>query len=234
MEATVIMAPPPDSCVGTIMTTVAVVEDDALLRKTLTTLIGEARGFRCVGAFATAEEALKKIPGLMPEVVVMDIHLPAMSGIECTCRLKDCCPSARVLMLTVYDDSQRIFEALRAGASGYLLKRSVAKDILPAILDVKDGKAPMSAQDARKVLASFRQPSPGVNASSSLSEREKEILDQLSQGYCNKEIADRLSVSLPTVCTHLRHIYEKLHVHSRTEALARIRQLTPDSAPRVP
>jgi DNA-binding NarL/FixJ family response regulator len=215
------------------MTSVAVVEDDAILRKTLTALIGEAPGFRCVGAFGTAEEALKRIPGLMPDVVVMDIHLPSKSGIECTCRLKESCPAVRILMLTVYDDSERIFEALRAGANGYLLKRSVAEDILPAILDVKEGKAPMSAQVARKVLASFRQPPRGVDASSDLSEREKEILDQLSQGYSNKEIAARLSVSLATVCTHLRHIYDKLHVHSRTEALARMRPLTADSGPRI-
>ena len=229
MEAALNIVPSRDSCKGTIMTTVVVVEDDALLRKTLVELVGDAPGFQCMGAFATAEDALKKIPRLMPEVVVMDIHLPCMSGIECTYRLKESCPDAMVLMLTVYDDSQRIFEALRAGANGYLLKRSVAVDILQAILDVKDGKAPMSAQVAKKVLAAFRQPSPGKDFSSSLSEREKEILNQLSQGYTNKEIAARLSVSLPTVCTHLQHIYEKLHVHSRTEALAQIRPRISDS-----
>jgi DNA-binding NarL/FixJ family response regulator len=203
------------------MTTVAIVEDDRLLRQTLQRLIGEARGFRCVGAFGTAEEALDKIPALMPEVVVMDIHLPKMSGIDCSRRLKDQCPGIGVLMLTVYDDSERIFEALRAGASGYLLKRSVAEDILPAILDVKEGGAPMSSQVARKVVASFRQPAKAAAAATSLSEREVEILAQLSKGYANKEIADLMHVSLSTVRTHLRHIYEKLHVRSRTEAIVK-------------
>jgi DNA-binding NarL/FixJ family response regulator len=203
------------------MTTVAIVEDDTLLCRTLRRLIGEARGYRCVGAFATAEEALEKIPALMPEVVVMDIHLPGMSGIDCSRRLKEKCPAIGVLMLTVYDDSERIFEALRAGAGGYLLKRSVAEEILPAILDVKEGGAPMSSQVARKVVASFRQPAKSGAETTSLSEREVEILAQLSKGYANKEIADLMHVSLSTVRTHLRHIYEKLHVRSRTEAIVK-------------
>ena len=203
------------------MTTVAIVEDDALLRRTLATLIGEARGYRCTGAFSTAEDALERIPALMPEVVVMDIHLPRMSGIDCTRRLKEKCPAIGVLMLTVYDDSERIFEAMRAGASGYLLKRAVAEEILPAILDVKEGGAPMSSQVARKVVESFRQATKTMESATSLSERETEILAQLSKGYANKEIADRMHVSLSTVRTHLRHIYEKLHVRSRAEAIVR-------------
>ena len=203
------------------MTSVAIVEDDGLLRRTLERLIGEARGYRCVGTFSTAEEALETIPALQPEVVVMDIHLPRMSGIDCTRRLKEKCPAIGVLILTVYDDSERIFEALRAGASGYLLKRSVAKEILPAILDVKDGGAPMSSQVARKVVASFRDLAKAAEETTSLSEREAEILAQLSKGYANKEIADRMHVSLSTVRTHLRHIYEKLHVRSRAEAIVR-------------
>ena len=224
MENRICLLAPPTAELDAIMTTVAVVEDDPLLRRTMTRLIGEASGFRCVGAFSTAEEALKKIPELMPEVVVMDIHLPRMSGIECTNRLKEKCPAIGVLMLTVYDDSDRIFEALRAGASGYLLKRSVAEEVLPAILDVKEGGAPMSARVAREVVASFRQPVSGMQTSSILSERENEILARLSQGYANKEIAELMHVSLSTVRTHLRHIYEKLHVHSRTEALLQYRR----------
>ena len=223
MQAEICMPPAPTSNSGAIMTTVAVVEDDTLLRQTIVSLIDEASGFRCVGAFSTAEEALKKIPELMPEVVTMDIHLPRMSGVECVHKLKQICPSIGVLMLTVYDDSERIFEALRVGASGYLLKRSVTEEILSAILDVKKGGAPMSSQVARKVVASFRQAAQTVNASSVLSERENEILAQLSKGYTNKEIAKRMNIGISTVCTHLRHIYEKLHVHSRTEALLQIR-----------
>jgi DNA-binding NarL/FixJ family response regulator len=206
-----------------VMTSVVVVEDDRLLRQSLARLIGEARNYRCLGAFTTAEEALEQIPELQPEVVVMDINLPKMSGIECTRRLKQAQPRVAVLMLTVYDDSERIFEALRAGASGYLLKRAVAVEILHAIQDVKEGGAPMSSQVARKVVASFREsPKPGLEHAT-LSERETEILAQLSKGYANKEIADRMSISLSTVRTHLRHIYEKLHVRSRAEAIVRCR-----------
>jgi DNA-binding NarL/FixJ family response regulator len=225
MEALVCFSPSPTSNLGgIIMTTVAVVEDDALLRQSMVRLIGEASGFSCVGAYSTAEEALKKIPGLMPNVVVMDIHLPRMSGIVCASQLKEKCPAISVLMLTVYDDKERIFEALRAGASGYLLKRSVANEILAAISDVKSGGSPMSAHVARKVVTSFQQSTKSMEESSSLSERENEILAQLSRGYANKEIAERLHISLSTVRTHLRHIYEKLHVHSRAQALLQIRQ----------
>ena len=206
------------------MTTVAVVEDDGVLRRSLARLVGEARGFSCLGAFSTGEEALQCIPRLLPQVVVMDIHLPNMSGIECTKRLKEKCPRIGVLMLTVYDDSEIIFEALRGGASGYLLKRSVANEILNSILSVKEGGVPMSAEVAQKVIASFRQQAEANHAVQTLTEREKEILTQISRGFSNKEIADRMFVSLSTVCTHLRHIYEKLHVRSRTEALAKMRR----------
>lgn len=205
------------------MTSVVVVEDDRLLRQSLARLIGEARSYRCLGAFATAEEALEKIPALQPEVVVMDINLPRMSGIDCTRRLKQTHPNMGVLMLTVYDDSERIFEALRAGASGYLLKRAVATEILRAIQDVKEGGAPMSSQVARKVVASFREPVRASAENATLSERETEILAQLSKGYANKDIAAHMSISLSTVRTHLRHIYEKLHVRSRAEAIVRVR-----------
>ena len=202
----------------------AIVEDDAILRRSLTKLIGEAPGFCCVGACGTAEEALQQIPHWMPEVVVMDIHLPCMSGIECTRRLREACPNLAILMLTVYEDSEKIFEALRAGARGYLLKRAVSDEILHAIQDVKEGGSPMTSQVARKVVESFRRPAGPETEASALSAREQEILRHLSKGYANKEIAGKMSISLSTVRTHLRHIYEKLHVRSRTEAALKFRR----------
>jgi DNA-binding NarL/FixJ family response regulator len=201
------------------MTTVAVVEDDAVLRRSLTRLIGEAPGHQCVCSCSTAEEALETIPKFMPEVVVMDIHLPCASGIECAARLKKDHPQIGVLMLTVYEDSEKIFDALRVGASGYLLKRAVAGEILRAIADVKGGGSPMSSQVARKVVDSFRRTERADDEATNLSEREREILSQLAKGYANKEIAERMFISLSTVRTHLRHIYDKLHVRSRAQAI---------------
>ena len=205
------------------MISVALVEDDRILRNSMAQLIGVAEGYRCLAEFATAEEALVKIPSLHPDVVVMDINLPKLSGIDCTRLLKQDHPEISVLMLTVYEDSERIFEALSVGASGYLLKRSATTEILQAIQDVKDGGAPMSSQVARKVVASFCKPKPPGSDLTGLSEREAEILAQLAQGYANKEIADRMHISASTVRTHLRHIYEKLHVRSRAEAIVRFR-----------
>ncbi|MDR3457199.1 MAG: response regulator transcription factor [Verrucomicrobiae bacterium] len=223
MEHVVDFLPVVGKHADTSMTSVIVVEDDRLLRQSLARLIGEARSYRCLGTFTTAEEALEKVPGLRPDVVVMDINLPKMSGIDCTRQLKLAHPEIGVLMLTVYDDSERIFEALRVGASGYLLKRSVATEILQAIQDVKEGGAPMSSQVARKVVASFRVAAKADAENATLSERETEILAHLSKGYSNKEISERMCISLSTVRTHLRHIYEKLHVRSRAEAIVRFR-----------
>jgi DNA-binding NarL/FixJ family response regulator len=204
------------------LTTVAIVEDDAVVRQSLVSLIDEAPGHRCLGAFATGEEALVQVPRLYPDVVVMDIHLPRISGIECTRRLREKLPNVAVLMLTVYEDSESIFEALRAGAKGYLLKRAVATDLLRGIQDVKEGGAPMTNLVARKIVESFVQPTrtPAKDVES-LSERERDILNQLAKGFANKEIAAHMSISISTVRTHLRHIYEKLHVRSRTEAVVR-------------
>ena len=203
------------------MTSVAIVEDNKDFRATLARYLNEAPGYRCVCECGTSEEALQKIPRLMPDVVLMDIHLPNMSGVDCTRRLKDLCPSIPILILTVYEDNDRIFGALKAGAGGYLLKRADPADILRAIQDVKEGGAPMSNQIARRVVQSFRD-APGEAAKlEGLSQREEEILEHLSKGYSTKEIADRLSVSVNTVRTHLQHIYEKLHVRSRTEAVAK-------------
>jgi DNA-binding NarL/FixJ family response regulator len=202
-------------------TTVAIVEDNRDFRATLAHYLDEAPGCRCVCACGTSEEALQKIPRLQPDVVLMDIHLPNMSGVECTRRLKELCPALQILMLTVYEDNERIFGALKAGAGGYLLKRADPADILHAIQDVKQGGAPMSSQIARRVVQSFREAANDAQKVEALSQREEEILQHLSKGYSTKEIADHLSVSVNTVRTHLQHIYHKLHVRSRTEAVVK-------------
>jgi DNA-binding NarL/FixJ family response regulator len=206
------------------MTSVAIVEDNNDFRASLARYLNEAPGYRCVCACSTSEEALQKIPRLLPDVVLMDIHLPNMSGMECTRRLKELCPSVQILILTVYEDNERIFGALKAGAGGYLLKRADPADILRAIQDVKQGGAPMSNQIARRVVQSFREKTDHTSKLEGLSQREEEILQYLSGGYSTKEIADRMSVSVNTVRTHLQHIYEKLHVRSRTAAVAKFLQ----------
>jgi len=203
------------------LTTVAIVEDNRDFRATLAHYLDEAPGYRCVCACGTSEEALQKVPRLQPDVVLMDIHLPNMSGVECTRRLKELCPALQILMLTVYEDNERIFSALKAGAGGYLLKRADPADILRAIQEVKQGGAPMSSQIARRVVQSFREAADHALKAEALSQREEEILQHLSKGYSTKEIADRLSVSVNTVRTHLQHIYHKLHVRSRTEAVVK-------------
>lgn len=205
------------------MTTVAIVEDQKILRESLKKLIADDADYRCLGVCSSAEEALRQIPLWKPEVVVMDIHLPKMSGIECTRRLKELCPNSAVLILTVYEDNESIFEALRAGARGYLLKRAVSDQILRAIQDVKEGGGPMTSQVARRVVESFGGSAQDKSEEAALSAREREILSQLTKGYANKEIADKMSLSVSTVRTHLRHIYEKLHVRSRTEAAMKFR-----------
>ena len=221
------------------MTSVAIVEDNNDFRATLARYLNEAPGYKCVFACSTAEEALQKIPLLLPDVVLMDVHLPNMSGVDCTRRLKELCPTVQILILTVYEDNEKIFGALKAGAGGYLLKRADPErrlrpdtpveradpaDILRAIQDVKQGGAPMSNQIARRVVQSFRENSGTAAKVEGLSQREEEILQNLSKGYSTKEIAERLSVSVNTVRTHLQHIYDKLHVRSRTEAVAKFLQ----------
>ncbi len=200
------------------MISVAIVEDNAGLRRSLTLLVEETPGFRCVGSFDTAEEALRKLPKQPAEVVLMDINLPNMSGIECTRRLRELLPNVRVVMITVYRDNEQIFKALRAGASGYILKRATPETILQAVTDVHQGGAPMSSEVARKVVAAFQQPDAPHDDASDLSLREREVLELLARGLPDKEIATKLCISLPTVRYHLKHIYEKLHVRSRTEA----------------
>ena len=203
------------------MISVAIVEDNAGIRKNLEWLLSESPGFRCVCACGSAEEALKLIPRNLPDVVLMDIHLPNLSGIECTSRLKHLLPKLLVIMITVYADTDNIFKALRAGASGYLLKRSSPEKILEAITDVSQGGAPMTSEIARKVVEVFNASPSAANTESDLTRREQEILELLSQGFMNREIAKKLSISFDTVRWHLKQIYEKIHVRSRTEAVAK-------------
>jgi len=200
------------------MISVAIVEDNAGLQRSLNLLLGETPGFRCVGSYTTAEEALRQIPKHPAEVVLMDINLPTMSGIECTRQLRELLPGLRVIMITIYRDNDKIFKALRAGACGYLLKSATPDAILQAITDVHQGGAPMSSEVARKVVEAFQQPNALSDKSSQLSPREREVLDLLALGLPDKEIASKLCISLTTVRFHLKHIYDKLHVRSRIEA----------------
>lgn len=214
-----------------LMTTVAIVEDSATLRTFLADLINATRGHRCVCACGSAEEALVQIPKLRPDVVLMDIHLPGESGVACTARLRDELPKTQVIILTVYKDIKMIFEALKAGACGYLLKRSKESEILEAIAEVRSGGAPMTGEIARLLFRSFREPARSKTDDADLSARETEILAQLAEGDSNKEIAARLSISVSTVRTHLLHIYEKLHVRGRTEAAAKFLRSRPADSP---
>ena len=201
------------------MTTVAIVEDNATIRKTFRQWIEAAPDFRCVCVCASAEEALVEIPRLKPDVVLMDIHLPGETGIACTAQLKEKLPSVQVIIVTVYRNHELIFQALEAGACGYLLKRSSPDELLKAINEVRSGGAPMTGEIARMLVEAF-QKKPGNSASGDgLTQREEEILVLLAEGLSNKEIADRVKISYDTVRAHLRHIYEKLHVRGRTEAV---------------
>jgi DNA-binding NarL/FixJ family response regulator len=200
---------------------VALVEDNVGLRVSWAKAIAEAPGFQCVCSCGSAEEALKKLPPVAPEVVLMDINLPQMNGVECTALLKQRLPKTQFLIVTVHSDNDQIFSALQAGASGYLLKRTGPAELLGAIKEVMQGGVPMSGEIARKVIASFRRPVPSSSQEKPLTPREEDILGLLSRGYANKEIAERLGVGYETVRTHLCNIYEKLHVRSRTEAAAK-------------
>jgi DNA-binding NarL/FixJ family response regulator len=197
---------------------VAVVEDDDRFRKSLARWVESARGFHCSGNYANAEDALEMIPGSDTDVVIMDINLPGMSGIECVGKLRAQRPALQVVMLTVHEDSDLIFRALQAGAHGYLLKRSSPDKILEAIEDVSRGGAPMSSNIARKVVQSFESKGPSLRDQANLTPREEQILGGVIRGLINKEIADELSISVETIRVHLKNIYEKLHVRSRTEA----------------
>lgn len=198
---------------------VAVVEDSDEVRDGLAVLINGSPGFRCSASYRTAEEALEDLADNPPDVVLMDIGLPGMSGIECARQLKLRQPSVQIMMQTVYEDDDRIYASLTAGATGYVLKNLPPAKLLEAIVDLHHGGSPMSGSIARKVVETFRSPSPQKSETEDLSKREHEILALLAKGYRYKEIADQLFISIETVRTHLRHIYEKLHVRSRTEAV---------------
>jgi DNA-binding NarL/FixJ family response regulator len=205
------------------MTRIAIVEDNKVIRESLVEFVQADPGCSCVCACATAEEALRSIPNHKPDIVLMDIQLPNASGIECTAQLKQLLPSVQIIMVTVYEDPERIFKALRAGACGYLLKRCTPEELLAAIHEVRQGGAPMSREIARKVIASFQEPLAASVAVEGLSPREGEILELVAQGFPNKEIASRVGLTDGTVRWHLQHVYHKLHVRSRTEAALKFR-----------
>jgi DNA-binding NarL/FixJ family response regulator len=201
--------------------TASIVEDNDQLRGTLARVIGRTQGFNCLGQYANAETALEAIPNERPNVVLMDINLPGMNGVECVRRLTQLAPETQVIMLTAYEDTENIFNSLAAGASGYLLKRTSTAELLTAIRDVCKGGSPMTAHIARKVVQSFQRAGPSLQATEKLSQREQEVLDCLSQGFLYKEIAEKLGISYETVHTYIRRIYEKLQVRTRTEAVAK-------------
>ncbi len=200
---------------------VAIVDDDEGIRTSLATLIRRAPALRLVGDYADAETALKDIPQRTPDVVLMDINLPGTNGVECVRHLKSRLPEVQFLMLTVYEDSDSLFNSLQAGASGYLLKRTASSKLLEAIRDVHDGGSPMTPQLARRVVQYFSKPLDGDSGVSKLTAGERDFLEQLAKGYAYKEIADRMKISIDTVRSYVRTVYEKLHVHSRTEAVVK-------------
>jgi DNA-binding NarL/FixJ family response regulator len=205
------------------MTKIAIVEDNKTIRESLVEFVHADPECQCICVCDSGEEALKAIPAHQPEIVLMDIQLPKMSGIECTAQLKQLMPSVQIIMVTVYEDTERIFKALRAGACGYLLKRCTTEELIAAVQEVRQGGAPMSREIARKVISSFQEPITAAAEVEDLSPREREILELLAQGFPNKEIADRLGLTDGTVRWHLRHVYNKLHVRSRTEAALKFR-----------
>ena len=207
---------------------ISIVEDNDQLRGTLAKVIGRADGFRFATDYANAEDALADLPKVKPDVVLMDINLPGINGVECVRKLKTLLPQTQVMMLTVYEDTENIFNALAAGANGYMLKRTPTKDLIAAIREMQRGGSPMTTHIARLVVQSFQKaaapaPAPGDDLSV-LSEREQQVLDLLAQGLIYKEIAEKLNIGYETVHTYIRRIYEKLQVRTRTEAVAKFLQ----------
>jgi DNA-binding NarL/FixJ family response regulator len=203
---------------------VAIVEDNEKIREGLAVLIDGSEGFKCSATYENAEEALRYLPAYNPDVVLMDIQLPKMSGIECVEKLKEWRADLQIMMLTVYEDDESVFKSILAGATGYILKRTPPADLLEAIRDLHEGGSPMSDQIARKVVQAFQQMGKSSKETENLSDREMEILSYLAKGYHDKEIADKFFLSIKTVRTHLRNIYKKLHVRSRTEAVLKYLQ----------
>jgi len=200
---------------------VSIVEDDAGVRESMAILLNGTGGFRCVSTFPNAEVAMKELPAQWPDVVLMDINLPEISGIECVSKLKVIRPTLQVIMFTAYMENEKIFKSLMAGASGFLIKQTPPAQILEAISEVHRGGSPMSSQIARKVVQYIQGQGSNADETATLSKRELEILTHLAKGYQYKEIADMLGISVLTVRNHLRNIYEKLHVRSRTEAVVK-------------
>jgi DNA-binding NarL/FixJ family response regulator len=211
---------------------VSVVEDDAPSRRMMVGWINKTEGFQCISNHASGEAALKELPDIKPEVVLMDINLPGMNGMECVSRLKPLLPDTQFVMLTVYEDSDHIFRALQSGATGYLLKETPRSELFDALREVHRGGSPMTSNIARKVVRSFQVP-PADPAIEDLSTREREVLELLARGYLYKEIADALKISVPTVNTYIRRIYEKLHVRSRAQAVAKYSHGLPPSGRRL-
>ena len=203
---------------------VAVVEDDRMVREVLEILLNGSPGFTCVAAYGNGEDALNGLPPLNPDVVLMDINLPGISGIECIVRLRELGVPSLFIMLTIFEDSDAVFQSLSAGASGYLLKQTPPAKLLEAIQEVNAGGSPMSREIARKVIQSFQMPPANRMAESGLTKREEEILLCLIKGLLYKEIADQMCIGIETVRTHLRHIYEKLQVRTRSEAIVKYLQ----------
>ena len=197
---------------------VCIVEDNTGMRESFAQLLNQAPGVRCLHAYASGEEAVRDMPSRQPDVALVDIHLPGINGIECVARLKTQMPKLHVLMLTRYEQSDLIFDSIRAGASGYLLKNTPPAELIQAVEQVHAGGAPMTMQIARKVIDHFRQIQKPSSEVEKLTPREQEVLGLLAKGYLYKEISDNLQISINTLRNHLRAIYEKLHVHSRTEA----------------
>jgi DNA-binding NarL/FixJ family response regulator len=201
---------------------ISIVEDDAGVRRGLERLFNESREFQCVSSYSTADAALSGLPADKPDVILMDINLPGLNGIECVRKLKERDPAVLVVMLTVYEDAEQVFQALQAGATGYLLKRTRPKELLESVREVLDGGAPITSNIARKVVEAFHAPRPRTTeAVVELSQREQEVLDLLAKGFLIKEIGDKLGIGFGTVRTYVRRIYEKLHVQSRSQAIAR-------------
>ncbi|MEI6197876.1 MAG: response regulator transcription factor [Verrucomicrobiota bacterium] len=209
---------------------VSIVEDNIRLRGSLTKLIELSEGFECASAHATAEAALAELPRTKPDVILMDINLPGKNGVDCVRELKPLLPKTQIVMFTVYENTDLIFKALAAGASGYLLKQTPPEELLASLRDVCNGGSPMTSHIARKVVASFRQSGDASRELEQLTPREQQVLDHLAKGFLYKEIADAMAISFDTVHSHIRKIYEKLHVRTRTEAVNKFHQASPQSS----
>jgi DNA-binding NarL/FixJ family response regulator len=216
---------------GKMPITVCIVDDSLEVRESIADYINRSTDFKCLGAFETGEEALEKIPDLNPNVVLMDINLPGMSGSQCVRKLKDKMPQLQAMMLTVYENSERIFDALSSGASGYLLKSTQPGELLEAIKDMKNGGSPMSSHIARKVVQAFHPASRSKPLIEQLSPREQQVLQLLAVGFPYKNIAAELELSISSIRTYIRSMYNKLHVNSRTEAVVKFLNATSQNSP---